>query len=181
MNELYAQGTVAAITVFDPITNTSPLIRMSTTGNTLLKPEIADTKGIGIVLQPRFAPGFSASIDYWDVLIKGGISTVAGQAVINLCFAGNQAYCNQITRVNNVVTFVSGGGFNQASQEVKGIDFELSYRMALEDLIRGASGQVWLHGNMTRYLKDVPMTDWPRRPSRTPWVPTRAIGLKLQP
>ena len=155
LNELYAQGTVAAITVFDPITNTSPLIRMSTTGNTLLKPEIADTKGIGIVLQPRFAPGFSASIDYWDVLIKGGISTVAGQAVINLCFAGNQAYCNQITRVNNVVTFVSGGGFNQASQEVKGIDFELSYRMALEDLIRGASGQVWLHGNMTRYLKDV--------------------------
>lgn len=154
LNELYAQGSVAAANVFDPVTNTSPSIRSTNTGNPLLTPEKADGTTFGVVLQPAFARGFSLSVDYWSVKINDGLANTVAQDIINQCFLGNQSYCNQIQRTNNVITFVTGGAFNQATQKVRGIDIEASYRVALSDIASSLPGTASIHTNITRYLEN---------------------------
>src|SRR5690348_7183562 len=42
-------------------------------GNVDLQPEIARTRTIGLVLQPRFIPRFNATVDWWDIQLKGAI------------------------------------------------------------------------------------------------------------
>ncbi|MEG3143131.1 TonB-dependent receptor [Sphingomonas sp. RT2P30] len=154
LNELYAQGSVSAGNFFDPFTNTSPSIRSTIVGNPLLKPEKADGNTFGVVLQPDFLPGFSASVDYWTVAIKDGIGNATAADVINQCFLGNQTYCNQIQRTNGVITFVTGGSFNQARQDARGIDFEASYRTPLSAIARSLPGSISLHTNITHYLEN---------------------------
>ncbi|HVR90606.1 MAG TPA: TonB-dependent receptor [Novosphingobium sp.] len=154
LNELFAQGSIAAANVFDPFTNTSPSIRATNIGNPLLKPEKADGLTVGVVLQPAFIPGFSLSVDYWEIAIKNGIATTLGQDIINQCFLGSQTYCNQIQRTNGVITFVTGGAFNQASQDVRGIDIEVGYRVPLSALSGTFPGNLSFHSNITRYLEN---------------------------
>ncbi len=43
-------------------------------------PEESDYTGIGVVLMPRWAPGFSASVDYWSLDIDKAIGTHHGPA-----------------------------------------------------------------------------------------------------
>ena len=154
MQELYAVGTSSQGNNFDPFTNTSPLIRGVGIGNTTLKPEKADTTGVGVVLQPRFAPGFSFSADYWTIHVKDAIQSVSIDNVLNLCFQGNTSFCPLITRVNNVVTQVTTYPANLAVQITRGIDFEGSYRFAMDDVVSGWAGNMGLHAQATKYIKN---------------------------
>ncbi|MSO72868.1 MAG: TonB-dependent receptor [Rhodospirillaceae bacterium] len=155
LNDLYSQGSIGMGNTFDPFTNTTPNIRTVTKGNPLLKPEKANTTGIGVVFQPTFFPGFSASVDYWDVYMKGAIATVGIAQAIDLCFRGNTSYCGAFVRnAAGVITDGVSVGYNQAVQDVKGLDIEASYRTDMENLIAGAPGTISLHGNMTRYLRN---------------------------
>ncbi|HKC03423.1 MAG TPA: TonB-dependent receptor [Sphingomicrobium sp.] len=52
-----------------------------------LNPEKATTKTIGVVLQPRFIPGFAATIDYWNIDLKNAIQGFGADAIINNCIA----------------------------------------------------------------------------------------------
>ena len=70
-----------------------------TTGNPNLKPEIADTTGFGVVLSPASIPRLRFSVDYYDINIKGAISSVSQQQVIDYCYDGSvPAQCAFITR-----------------------------------------------------------------------------------
>jgi outer membrane receptor protein involved in Fe transport len=60
-------------------------IQQRTVGNTKLRPEIARNNIFGIVLdRPSWAPGFSASVDYFDIKVNGVISslTAAGSGSV---------------------------------------------------------------------------------------------------
>jgi iron complex outermembrane recepter protein len=51
-----------------------------TVGNAALKPEIARNTTFGVTLaQPQFLPGFSASIDYYDIRVNNEISALTAQ------------------------------------------------------------------------------------------------------
>ncbi len=154
LNELYSQGSVGQSNVFDPFTNTNPNVRVTTKGNPALTPEIADTTGIGVVLQPSFLEGFSMSADYWNVHVTDAIANVSIAQAINQCFQGVTTYCSAFVRTNGVIVTGVSVGYNQALQDVKGIDFEASYRVPLENLISNAPGNISLHANMTRYLRN---------------------------
>lgn len=71
-------------------------------GNPNLTPEQGETYTVGLVLQPTFLPGFSASIDYYDIKIDDAISaanqTALMQAGLNNCYADP----NLATRATNV-------------------------------------------------------------------------------
>ena len=58
-----------------------------------LDPENADTCTFGVVYQPGWLPGFSTSVDYWDIDITGAIGTLGFQRIVDDCFAGAQAMC----------------------------------------------------------------------------------------
>jgi outer membrane receptor protein involved in Fe transport len=54
-------------------------------GNPTLNPEKATTKTLGAVLQPRFLPRFAATIDYYDIEIKGAIQGFGADAILSNC------------------------------------------------------------------------------------------------
>ena len=53
----------------------SPTIQTLSGGNPKLKPETANTFTAGVVLSPRFIPGFTTSIDYYKIDMGNALTT----------------------------------------------------------------------------------------------------------
>jgi len=153
LGELFRSPQATASPMTDPFhgnLNVNPVPYQVTSGNPNLKPEKADSTGVGVVLQPHFLPGLSASVDYWNVRIKGAIGTLVAQQVVNQCFSGNSARCSQITRNSNgLITNVDVLPVNLNKQTVRGLDFEASYQHPL------LGGSLQLRGLATHYLKNL--------------------------
>jgi iron complex outermembrane receptor protein len=142
LGELFAGGTAASGNPFsDPFTNTQITggFQLSR-GNPILKPEEADTTGLGVVLSPSFFPGFQASVDYWNIDISGSVTVPSGQSIIDGCFAGNTILCPNIIRVNGAIQTVVVSPQNIASQVARGIDIETSYRVNLDEVVDSWKG-----------------------------------------
>jgi len=126
------------------------------TGNLNLKPEIANQWTIGGVLTPRFLRGFDLSVDYFRIKVKDAISSFGAQDIINLCQLGNQQFCSAYsidpTRGTPAQPYLlfRTQPFNAASQLVRGIDFDVSYRLAV-----GSGDSVTLRGTATRYIDNI--------------------------
>jgi outer membrane receptor protein involved in Fe transport len=54
--------------------------------NPNLQPEVSHSLTIGAVLQPRFLPGFSLSVDYYSIKVNGVIVSLAAQTIANSCY-----------------------------------------------------------------------------------------------
>jgi len=100
-----------------------------------LKPEKARTKTAGVVFQPEFIPGLNVSVDYYNINLKGAISSLSGQRIIDNCAAelasssGAGFYCSFVDRsANNQINSVSIQLLNLASIKTSGVDFDVSYR-----------------------------------------------------
>jgi iron complex outermembrane receptor protein len=153
--ELFAAGVFTSNTLIDPFRNNAGTTYTSVTiGNINLQPEKADTLGAGVVYRPSWFPGFSASVDYYDIKIKDAIGSLAPQAIVDRCFAGNELFCEAITRDNNVITKLLIQPFNFLNQRARGIDIEASYRVPLENLFEGSDGNLTVRGLATRYLEN---------------------------
>jgi len=155
LGELFAGGNVAGASTFrDPFTNTQvPQAFSQATGNATLKPEKADTTGIGVVLTPTFLDGFGASVDYYNIDIKGAVATPNGQSIIDGCFAGLTALCPNIIRTNGAISTVITSPQNVAYEIVRGIDVETSYRLPVADVIDTFEGDLSLRFLATYVLK----------------------------
>lgn len=131
--ELYTAPIQQSASVIDPITNTQPLTQTFSVGNPNLVPEEADTTAVGVVLQPRFLPGFQASVDYYKIKIAGAIATLSLQEIVNRCFSGNAALCALVTRApgTNAITRIDNPFLNLQSVTTDGLDIELGYRAPL--------------------------------------------------
>lgn len=114
-----------------------------TGGNPNLRPETSDTFTVGAVLTPSALPGFTASVDYFDISVEDFISAgIGAQTTLDQCLAtGDAAFCSLITRDSrgSLVSGTAGTGFlatniNIATLETSGFDFQAGYNLALEDL-----------------------------------------------
>jgi iron complex outermembrane recepter protein len=109
---------------------------VETVGNRFLRPEIARGKTFGVVLSaPEWLPGFSASVDYYDIKLSDMIAAgLNAQQIADMCYVqGLQDQCRQI-EVNSPVAggnFVRVSNFNLASARNKGLDIEVLYRLGL--------------------------------------------------
>lgn len=131
--ELFSRGNQVINAIIDPRTNTSRLTPNITSGNPALEPEKADTFTGGVVFQPGFLPGFRAAIDYYRININGAITTVAPQAIVNLCDQGQTQFCASVVRdpTSDIITQVNVVPFNAASLKTSGVDVEVQYRFNL--------------------------------------------------
>ena len=159
LQDLFASGTTTNNAILDPFNdNRSTLFIGTRGGNPNLKPEKADTTGIGIVLQPRFIPGFSLSVDYWNIDINDALGSLGAQSIINYCYEGNQTFCDAITRTGNTGSYsdllIRIVPFNLVNRIARGVDFESSYRATLDDLVSGWKGDIALRMLATHYLKN---------------------------
>ncbi|MEO5773717.1 MAG: TonB-dependent receptor [Sphingomicrobium sp.] len=102
-----------------------------------LQPETANTLTAGGVFTPRFLPGFSASVDYYNIKLKGAISSFTAQQILDRCYAEMQGgtpgyFCSNTslsgTGTNTEINSVTVQLLNLASIKTRGVDFEASYR-----------------------------------------------------
>lgn len=107
-------------------------------GNTSLGPETAKTRAIGIVLEPRFLPGFNATVDWYDIDIKGAVEVVGAQAIMDTCIAtGDAQFCDRVHRDPNGSLWQTRQGFvddtnaNIGERTARGIDLSANYRRNL--------------------------------------------------
>ncbi len=131
------------------------------TGNPRLGAEKADQWNAGVVVTPRFLPGFNLSVDYFDIKVNSGISTFSAQQIVNLCYLGNQAFCDAVSidagRTQNAAQpylIIRSQPFNAASQKVRGVDIDASYRLPLDRLFGETNGAVTVRGVATRYIEN---------------------------
>ena len=159
LNELFQAGTSGTDTVRDPFTNrTGVTYRQTTTGNLDLRPETALSTSIGLVIQPRFLPGFSLSVDGFDIKLRDAIGSSSPQEIVDRCFEGRQDFCASITRnlpgASDRELTILNRPFNFARISVRGIDFDASSRRPVEGLFGGGS-MLTLRGLATRYIDNI--------------------------
>jgi len=150
IGELFAQGQIASgANIVDPFNNNVVYtsVNVLRRGNPLLNPEVANTLGLGVVFTPSFIPRFQASIDFYKIDISGAVKIPNEQVVLNLCFQDpGSPVCAFIQRVGNVqtgaITQISTPPANVLSQDAKGIDVELNYRLPLSDLSSELGGSL---------------------------------------
>lgn len=112
-------------------------------GNPNLRPEVSDTITLGAIFNPSFLPGFSASIDYFDIEIEEAIAAgIGADNILNQCLdTGDAAFCDLITRdaSGSLNSGTPGVGFlltnvNIASFETSGIDLQANYGLETSGL-----------------------------------------------
>jgi iron complex outermembrane recepter protein len=113
-------------------------------GNPDLQEETSDTWTAGVVLRPTFLPGFSATVDWYNITVDGAISTLGGglASSLNLCYNIIQdidsQYCQAFVGTRNALGQLDGVNApeilnaNTGALEVEGIDFELNYGTDLD-------------------------------------------------
>jgi outer membrane receptor protein involved in Fe transport len=106
-------------------------------GNTDLEPEIARTRTIGLVIQPRFLPRFNATVDWWDIQLQGAIEEIGPDNIMRTCIAtGDATFCDRIHRDPNGSLWLGGGHIddsqaNIGALKVRGIDIGTNYSQRL--------------------------------------------------
>jgi outer membrane receptor protein involved in Fe transport len=140
-------------------------------GNPLLKEEASDSLTIGAVLTPRFLPGVSLSVDYYDIKVTSVISSPTAQQILDNCFDAptlNNAFCTVINRdpathFFRVPDALIQGGINYAARKARGVDFEADYKHDVGTL--GSIG-LSLIGNYNILRSDYPFVTDPSRPDQ---------------
>jgi outer membrane receptor protein involved in Fe transport len=135
LGDLYNAGRTGTGAVTDPQQGNSTYTIVSRiTGNPDLKPEEADTTGIGVVFTPSVLNGFAASVDYYSIDISDAIASLDRQQYVDRCYNGTAtSLCPFITRdaATGLITDVNVKPANILKQKASGIDVELSYRFPL--------------------------------------------------
>ncbi len=136
----------------------SPTIQTLSGGNPKLRPETAKTFTMGVVLSPRFFPGFTTSIDYYNIDMGNALTTFSAQNVVDNCAAGSTLFCAGITRnAANVITVVQSSQFNAQTLKVSGVDFEASYVFELKDVWDALEGSLAI-GGLASYAEHITTT-----------------------
>jgi len=160
LSEYFAAGTSNTNNVIDPFNNnTSSQYTGFLTGNPGLDPEKADTLGLGVVFQPGFFPGFSTSVDYYNIDIKDAIGSLSAQQIVDRCFTGQTSLCNSITRTQvagaSVISRIAIQPFNFVNETARGVDIESSYRFPAASILTDMDGDLTIRFLGTKFLKDL--------------------------
>jgi len=126
------------------LTNIAASLPIVSGSNPNLNVETSDSYTYGVVLQPRFVPGFSLSIDYYNISVKGVIASVSPQQIVNQCYDSatlDNIFCRQFTRfrgpglgpLGEVPGRVLGNSLinapiNFAKRTRRGLDLNMLYR-----------------------------------------------------
>jgi iron complex outermembrane receptor protein len=141
------------------------------TANPNLKPEKGQTTEAGLVWSPSWLPGFNASATYWRIGVKDIIVVLGQGDQINLCFNGNALQCSYLSTngvpwaangvINTALTLTAPTSqttpqTNLASQVIDGLDYEMSYRFAVDDVVDwGLGGDFTVRMLATNVMKNL--------------------------
>lgn len=112
------------------VNNPSSGISGVSQGNINLQPEIGKSFTLGAVFQPRILPGFSLTVDYYNIEIEQAINSLLGQAIINRCYddpvSTDNPFCDVVFRRSSSDAIVNGTFAGQSGRRFDGFpDFNL--------------------------------------------------------
>ncbi len=109
-------------------------------GTQTLTPEIADTITYGMVITPSGFPGFTATLDYYDIKLKDTIGALGADSVVKACAeTGNPALCSLVHRDARGTLWLTPQGYtittnlNFGNLEAKGMDVTAGYSFPAGD------------------------------------------------
>lgn len=112
-------------------------------GNANLQPEVADTWTAGVILQPAFLPGFSASVDWFNIKVEDAIQGIGADTIVTQCTnTADPFFCGMVKRDASGSLWRTSGGYvvdlpqNIGYASTKGIDVSSSYSRQLGGLGR---------------------------------------------
>ncbi len=174
----YTKANCAAILAplgIDPATFSQTVGQVSglLRGNDNLSEEVADTKTVGVIVQPRFVKNLTLSLDWYDIKINDAVTTAGPQTSAQQCVdlrTIDNAFCPLIERnatSGQIVSFVQMP-LNVAQYRTQGYDFTVNYLLepgafGLPDGI--GSFNFHLLGN---HLMDLTFIDLPGAAPRSP-------------
>ena len=130
-------------------------------GSAALQPEKSNQYNVGLVLTPRFLPGFSADVDYYQVhihntIITGGLAGALGpDIIVNGCYvAQNPQYCALITRNGGGIFQIGSQNTNFGLSAIKGMDIEVGYDTAAANLTLPFPGSLHLNVQAERQFQN---------------------------
>jgi len=136
LSDLYLGGQTNLTNVSDPFKNgTTVVTAVVTSGNATLTPEIAGTWTAGVVYQPSWLHGLTATVDFYRISIKNAIFTPSAVQILSQCASGDSVACALTTRdAGGNLTQVRSVPINQRSELAQGVDFELGYRTSAPNI-----------------------------------------------
>ena len=143
---------------FDSTNFNSAFVTGRAGGNPDLKEETADTLTVGAVITPRWVPGLTATVDFYDIEIDDAIIVVDPERIIENCVDAptlDNQFCPLVTRdpVNGNITFFESGEQNVAKLKASGIDYQVRYNFDLADAGIENAGTLDVGVSGTRFLK----------------------------
>ena len=140
-------------------------------GNEELVEERGKSLTFGVIVEPRFLPGLSVTVDYYNIEIEDQIATLSAQAILNNCYDSpsglDNQYCSSIRRDAATGLFIEpavlASGINFASRETEGIDFDLSYRHSFENGDRLSMRAIATHLLKLNFYEDPTAPNNPNR------------------
>lgn len=131
-------------------------VQNPTFGNENLKQESADTVTVGAVFIPRFVPGLSVSVDYFNIKIKDAIGSINDATTLDFCYSdpggfGANPACSLITRDASTgqLMEVIQTSLNLNSLETEGVDIAATYSFSPSEtdlpVLRSIPGTVSLN------------------------------------
>jgi outer membrane receptor protein involved in Fe transport len=136
----------------DPAENFT-LAQVTTGGNPDLENEISDTTTYGLVLQPRFIPGLTFSVDRIEIDLEEGLSAFEPADFLAACYDASPQpadICGTFTRAATGTLEYPAGTvlsalsttFNASVIEYEGEYYVLDYQLPLDDVFGTGPGQL---------------------------------------
>lgn len=141
--------------------------------------ETSDSYTIGAVFQPRFVPGLSLTVDYYDITVNDVIVTLSAQNIVNGCYDSSglssplcDAFERNRTGSNGPAGETPGrilfntlvaGPQNFAKRIRRGIDVEASYRGNISDDVRLATRMIYTHQLQNSNFENAVLPDFENR------------------
>ena len=148
-----------------------------------LSEETSDSWTFGAVIQPRFLPGLSISVDYYDITVDGVIVSLTAQQIANSCYDAaslDNVFCQQFERwagpgpgpgagaapeepgdiLNNSLIQAP---LNFAKRVREGIDTNVAYRFSIDEDTRVNTSLIWTHNLSNANFQDPTNPDFENR------------------
>jgi outer membrane receptor protein involved in Fe transport len=131
--------------------------------NPNLTAEKSDSWTLGTVIQPRFVPGLSVTVDYYNIKVNGIIASLTSQQLVNACYDQPtlaNVFCSAFERYRG--TGLGTGPFgenpgavlgnslvnaplNYAKRQRAGIDTQVTYRTNITDNVKLYTNLIYTH------------------------------------
>ena len=146
--------------------------------NPNLEAETSKSLTLGVIAQPKFIPGLSLAVDYYDITVNGVIVSLTAQTIVNSCYDQptlDNPFCGLFKRVTSGTgplgetagqiegnTLISAP-FNFAKRQRRGIDVQLDYSRNLGNDFGIKANLIYTHSFKNSNFENPSLPDFENR------------------